>query len=163
MALFVHIAPDKALRSIRRTGLKPGKHSRGVFALPATPDFYASHQWVRELRRFTPGSLRAVYFRLAGDTPVIFGHYGGPHTDGTADGAVGGLMKAEDKLGWEAIVLAPVPASAITSVRPLRQVTGWRFYPGAKGRKPCGCPGCISRGEPFSRKLKAAYAAEIDD
>jgi len=163
MALFVHIAPEKSLRSIQRSGLKAGKHSRGVFALPATPDFYASHQWVRELRRFTPGSLRAVYFRLPGDAPVIFGHYGGPHTDGTADDAVGGLMKAEDKLGWEAIVLTPVPARAITSIRPLRQVTGWRFYPGAKGRAPCGCPGCMSRGEPFSRKIKESYRASMGE
>ncbi len=159
MALFVHIAPEKAVRSIRRVGLKPGRDSGGVFALPATPDFYASHQWLRELRRFNPGSLRAVYFRLRGDAPVLFGRYGGPHTDGTADEAVGALMKAEDKLGCEAIVLERVPAKAITSIRPLRQVTGWRFYPGAKGRAPCGCPGCIGRGEPFSRKLREAYAA----
>lgn len=163
MALFVHIAPEKSLRSIRRIGLKPGKYSRGVFAIPATPDFYASHQWVRELRRFTPGSLRAVYFRLPGDTPVIFGHYGGPHTEGTADDAVAGLMKADDKLGWEAIVLAPVPAGTITSIRPLRQVTGWRYFPGAKGRKPCGCPGCVSRGEPFSRKIKESYRASMGE
>lgn len=163
MALFVHIAPEKSLRSIQRSGLKAGKHSRGVFALPATPDFYASHQWVRELRRFTPGSLRAVYFRLPGDAPVIFGHYGGPHTDGTADDAVGGLMKAEDKLGWEAILLGSVPANAITSIKPLRQVTGWRFYPGAKGRAPCGCPGCMSRGEPFSRKIKESYRASMGE
>ena len=163
MALFVHIAPDKALGSIRRTGLKAGRHTRGVYALPATPDFYASHQWVRELRRFTPGSLRSVYFRLRGDTPVIFGHYGGPHRTGTADEAVAGLMAAADKLGWEAIVLTSVPARAITSVRPLRQVTGWRFFPAAKGREPCGCPGCMSRGEPFSRKIRQAYNARFAD
>lgn len=163
MALFVHIAPERAVRSIRRTGLKTAKHSRGVFALPATPDFYASHQWLRELRRFTPGSLQAIYFRLPGDTPVIFGHYGGPHTDGTADQAVAGLMAAEDKLGWEAIVLSNVSAKSITSIRPLRQLIGWRFYPGAKGRAPCGCPGCMSRGEPFSRKLKEAYRASVGE
>ena len=160
MALFVHLAPEKAVRSIRRVGLKPGRYSKGVFALPATPDFYASHQWLRELRRFTPGSMRAVYFRLAGDAPVLFGRYGGPHREGTADEAVAALMQAEDKLGAEAIVLQPVAARAITSIRALRQVTGWRFYPGAKGRKPCGCPGCISRGEPFSQALRRAYEAQ---
>ena len=160
MALFVHLAPENSIRSIRRSGLRPGKYSKGVFALPATPDFYASHQWLRELKRFTPGSIRAVYFRLPGDAPVLFGRYGGPHREGTADEAVAALMKAEDKLGAEAIVLEAVPAKAITSIRALRQVTGWRFFPAAKGRKPCGCPGCISRGEPFSQALRAAYRAQ---
>jgi hypothetical protein len=158
MAMFVHFAPQSAIGSIRRAGLKAGRFSRGIYAVPATPDFYASHQWLRELRRFHSGQpLVAVYFRLPGDAPVLFGPYGGTHLLGTADMAVGALMRTETPLGFEAIVYEQIAVSAITSVRDVRQVTGWRFFPAAKGRKPCSCPACLGRGEPFSQKIRAKY------
>lgn len=157
MALFVHFAPENRLGSIRRSGLRPGRHSSGVYAVPATPDFFASHQWLRELKRFQVGPLSAVYFRLEGDAEVIFGPYGGPHRTGTADEAVGALMAAEAKLGFEALVSGVVPVSAITKIKPMRQITGWRYFPNAKGRVPCGCPGCMSRGEPFGQRIREKY------
>lgn len=158
MAMFIHFAPVSHVTTIKRTGLRASKHARGIYAVPATPDFYASHQWLRELRRFHAGAaLAAIYFRVAGDAPALYGRYGGPHAIGSADMAVAALMAAEQKLGFEAILDGPIPPAAITSVRALRQVTGWRFFPSAKGRKPCACPACLGRGEPFSQKIRAKY------
>lgn len=158
MAMFVHFAPESEITSIRRNGLKAGKKMRGVYAVPATPDFYASHQWLRELRRFHQGkTLVAIYFRVDGEAPALFGRYGGPHAIGTADMAVRALMTAPQALGFETILSGPIPASSITSVKTIRQVTGWRFYPSAKGRKPCACPACLARGEPFSQKIRTRF------
>lgn len=53
-----------------------------------------------------------------------------------------------------------VPASAIIRVATLRPITGWRYFPSAKGRTPCGCPARQTRGEPFSRRCKDRFAAE---
>jgi hypothetical protein len=50
MALFVHLAPLEAVKRIRRSGIKAAKWRTGVYAMPVLPDFYASHQWLRELR-----------------------------------------------------------------------------------------------------------------
>lgn len=66
----------------------------------------------------------------------------------------------EASLGYEVIFERDIAPSQITSVKPMRQVIGWRYYPSAKGRKPCGCPACQARGEPFSRRFKDKFAAE---
>lgn len=162
MAMFVHFAPSSQIASIKKHGLRAGKHARGVYAVPATPDFYASHQWLRELRRGHAGkTLVAVYFHLDGDTPALFGGYGGPHALGTADMAVAALMQADQKLGFETILDGPVSPSAITSFRNVPQVTGWRYFPAAKGRKPCACPACLGRGEAYSRKIRAKFGDVI--
>ena len=125
MAMFVHFAPVSELASIKRHGLRARRKSRGVYVVPATPDFYASHQWLRELRRcHGNATLMAIYFRVAGDTPALYGRYGGPHAIGTADMAVAALMTAEQPLGFETILDGPFPPSVITSYRTVRQVTG---------------------------------------
>jgi hypothetical protein len=158
MAQFVHLAPDAALASIRRVGLKAAKGRGGLYAMPATPDFYASHQWLRELRIGRGQQpLYAVYFRVPGATPVAFGPYGGPHVAGTADEAVAALMLASEPLGFETILMASVPRDAITSIKPMRQVTGWRYSPRAKGRQPCACPACLRPGEPYSQRIRARF------
>lgn len=158
MAMFVHFAPVSELASIRKRGLRTSKHARGVYAVPATPDFYASHQWLRELRRcHGNATLMAIYFRVSGDAPALYGRYGGPHVIGTADMAVAALMQAEEPLGFETILDGPIAPSAITSYRAVRQVTGWRFFPKAKGRKPCSCPACLGRGEPYSQRIRARF------
>lgn len=162
MAMFVHFAPSSEVASIKKRGLRASKHARGVYAVPATPDFYASHQWLRELRRGHAGkTLVAVYFRIGGDAPAIFGPFAGPHMIGTADMAVAALMRADEKLGFETILSSPIPASAITSFRNVPQITGWRYFPAAKGRKPCACPACLGRGEAYSQKIRAKFGAVI--
>lgn len=162
MAMFVQFAPVSELKSIRKRGLRAGRFNRGVYAVPATPDFYASHQWLRELRRcHGDATLVAIYIRVPGDAPALYGSYNGPHVAGTADMAVAALMHADAKLGFETILDSPVPASAITSVRTVRQVTGWRFFPSAKGRKPCACPACLGRGEPYSQKIRQKFGDDF--
>lgn len=84
MATFVHFCRAQDVKRIRRVGLKAGKGRRGVYAVPTSTDFFVSHQWLRELARWTSGPMAAVYFRVPGSTPAVFGHYGGPHTTGTA-------------------------------------------------------------------------------
>lgn len=137
MPTFVHICQDSDVKRIKRAGILVQKRRRGVYAMPVTPDFYVSHQWARELRRWRPGPLAALYMRIPGNTPVLYGHYLGPHTDGTADSAAAALMKGDVKLGFEAIILADIPAAAILRARQIRPITGWRYYPTAKGRAPC--------------------------
>lgn len=160
MAQFIHLAPDKSIAAIRRNGLKAGRRAKGVYAVAVTPDFYRSHQWLRELRVHHPGPLHAIYFRLPRDTPVLYGTYRNGHVEGTADEAAGAFMRMQQPFGFETIVLASIPANAITSIKALRQVTGWRYSPTAKGLKPCCCPACLRRGEPFSQKIRKQFPYE---
>lgn len=161
MAIFIHFTPETSRASIRRSGLRPGRGMRGIYAVPATPNFYASHQWLRELKRcHQRNSLLAVYFRVEGDRPALFGPYGGPHAIGTADMAVAALMHAEDPLGFETILAGRVSTSQITRIARINPSTGWRFFPKAKGRKPCSCPMCLGPGEPYSQKIRARFPFE---
>lgn len=155
MAAFVHLTTESNVTRIRRGGIRAAKRTPGVYAMPVLPDFQRSHQWLRELRRWNGGrSLVAVYFRLPGDTPVVFGRYNRTHTEGTADEAVAALKALEDAAGFEAAILRDVAPDEITSTRHLPQLTGWRYFPEAKGRKPfCGCAYC-QKGLPFSRRLR---------
>jgi hypothetical protein len=73
--------------------------------------------------------------------------------------AVGEIMHATNPEGFEVIFPRKIEASGIHKIRTLRQVIGWRYYPGAHGRKPCGCPYC-QRGEYGAEKLRKAYEAE---
>ncbi len=156
MAAFVHLTTEAHVTRIRRSGIRAAKRAPGVYAMPVLPDFQRSHQWLRELRRWKGGqSLIAVYFRLPGDTPVVFGRYNQVHTEGTADDAVATLKVLEDAAGFEAAVLRAVEPGEITSIKHLPQLTGWRYFPEAKGKKPfCTCEYC-QKGLPFSRRLRS--------
>ncbi len=160
MASFVHVTAEEDLARIRRSGLRPGRGQAGVYAVPVTPDFMGSHQWLREIGRWKCGRrMAAVYFRIPGGTPVVFGRYNQHHTAGTADEAVAALLAAADPLGFETIVQRAVRADEITSVKAMRQITGWRYFPAAKGRPPfCTCDYC-QRGQPFSRRLRKTAGA----
>ena len=142
MATFIHFAPEKALRSVRRTGLRaeatvvgvPG----GVFALPAGPEFSLSHQWIAELRRWGRHTPWAVYFRVPDDEPVWVGPYTGPHRE-TSAGEAAALFFArgsdvglgrESRLGYEVIVPRAVRPAEIHRIRRLTKALGWRRRPG---------------------------------
>jgi len=84
MAMFVHLASESSAAQIRRNGVARfrkgvGASPRGVFAVPVTRNFYASHQWLREMKRRNKGSIIGVYFRVLDDQPVWVGHYGQAH------------------------------------------------------------------------------------
>ena len=67
MAQLIHLAAERDRLSILRGGIKVIGTERalsGVFAHPQTENFVASHQWMRELRRFHGLRLVGVRFRI---------------------------------------------------------------------------------------------------
>ena len=160
MAMFVHLTPESRVKNIRRNGIgrlrKLQNGERGIFAMPVTRNFYVSHQWLRELKRGRSGPIVGVYFRIDDGEPVSIGHYNQAHQSMTAAEAVAAIMSSESPEGFEVIVPRRIEASEIHRVRELPQVVGWRYYPQAHGRKPCGCPFC-QRGQYGARKLREEY------
>ncbi|MEO1296556.1 MAG: hypothetical protein AAFW75_12250, partial [Cyanobacteria bacterium J06636_16] len=92
MAMFVHLASENDTNSIQRVGIKPcrgtNEYPGGVFAMPVTPEFYISHQWLRELKRNGQRTIAAIYFRIPDDETVFVGHYNKRHCEVTADEAI---------------------------------------------------------------------------
>ncbi|EGF29852.1 hypothetical protein RBWH47_01534 [Rhodopirellula baltica WH47] len=170
MALFVHLAPENDSDSIRRSGIKTRRvrnvardgYDRIVFAMPVTNDFYVSHQWLRELKRSGQRTIVGVYFRIPDDQLVLVGHYNQAHTEMTANEAVGVVFNAEQPEGFEVIIPRKIEAKEIHKINTLPQVLGWRYYPGAKGRKPCGCPYC-TKGDIKSKRIRDEYERSFDN
>jgi hypothetical protein len=161
MATFVHLTSAKLLRRIQRAGIKPNATcfgSVGVFAMPVTLNYLMSHQWTRELRKWGRGRIVAVYFRVPDDEPVKSGHYGHPHEDMTAAQAVAAVMShGADALGYEVVIPHGIAPRAITRTRLISSRVGWRHFPDAHSRQPCGCPACVVRGEYNSQRLRERY------
>ncbi len=163
MTMFVHLAAESRVPLIRRNGLSRLRKSTatqpgGIFAMPVTRNFYISHQWLRELKRRGQGAIAGVYFRIPDTELVWVGHYGQAHRQMTAVEAEGEFMAAESREGWEVVIPRRIDAKEIQRVRPLPQVVGWRFSPGAKGKPPyCTCKYCIG-GDIGAAKLRARFA-----
>jgi hypothetical protein len=166
MAMFVHLTAESRLALIRRNGINRlrrsfGELPAGIFAMPVTRNFYVSHQWLRELKRRGQGAIAGVYFRIADDEPVWVGHYGQGHRAMTAAEAVAEFMASENREGWEVIIPRRIAAKEIHRVRSLPQLIGWRYYPAAKGRRPCPCKFC-TRGDYGAAKLRARLGSPDD-
>jgi hypothetical protein len=159
MPMLVHIAPEKEIGSIRRAGIRIAKFRSGVYAMPVLKNFVVSHQWLRELKRGGGRTLSAVHFRIPDGETVLMGHYSKEQVEVTAAQAAHAIMHAEDPLGMQIIVPRAIHPKEIHAVRSVPQVVGWRYFPGAHARKPCGCPYCQSRGAIKSRKLREEFAA----
>ena len=159
MPLLVHLADEKDMGSIRRAGIRIAKFRDGVYAMPVLRNYVASHQWLRELKRRGPRTLCAVHFRIPDGEPVMMGHYGKEHVRVAAAVAAGAIMHAEDPLGMELIVPRAIGPKEIHAIRSVPQVLGWRYFPGAHARTPCGCPYCQGRGGIKTRKLREAFEA----
>ncbi|MBV8200141.1 MAG: hypothetical protein JOZ15_05910 [Acidobacteria bacterium] len=159
MAMLVHLAPEGRVARIRRHGVSRLRRATailpgGVFAVPVTPSFFVSHQWLRELKRRGAGPIAGVYFRISDGEPVWVGHYGQAHREMTAAEAVAEFMRSESREGWEVLVPRRIAASEIHRVRSLPQVVGWRYFPGAKGKPPfCTCEYCI-KGQYGAARLR---------
>jgi hypothetical protein len=164
MAMFVHLAAEKKSNAIRRGGIKPRRlkqplaegYDRIVFAMPVTDNFYVSHQWLRELKRNGQRTIVGVYFRIPDDQLVMVGHYNQNHQVLTAVEAVGVVFNAEQPEGFEVIIPRKIEAGEIQKIGSLPQIMGWRYYPDAKGKKPCGCPYC-TKGDINSKRIREAY------
>ena len=127
MAMFVHLTAESRLPRIRRSGISrlrkaAGVSHEGVFAVPVTRNFYASHQWLRELKQRNQGPIAGVYFRIPDDQPVWVGHYGQSHALMTAAEAVALFMQSDDPMGWEVVIPCRVDANQIHKIRLLPQV-----------------------------------------
>jgi hypothetical protein len=162
MAMFVHLTPETRLPSIRRNGigrLRRGLADRpaGLFAMPVTRNFYVSHQWLRELKRGRNGPMAGVYFRLPDEQKVWVGHYGQGRRWMTAAEAVAEFMADANREGWEVVIPRRIEAKEIHRTRRLPQVLGWRYFPGAKGKKPmCTCEYCVG-GNYGAAKLRKRF------
>lgn len=157
MPTFVHVTSEDLAKKARRGGLRPGKKGRklnGVFAMPVTPDFQVTHQWVREMKQWRPGTIVGIYFRIPDEELVHVGHYHGPHQSMGAAEAAAHVMAQSDMTGVEVIIPRRIEAKEIVRIRNLPQLVGWRHYPGSNGKRPCPCPRC-QRGLYGSRRIRA--------
>lgn len=167
MAMFVHLTPETRIPRIRRSGIARlrrafGASPAGIYAVPVARNFYASHQWLRELKRANRGPIAGVYFRVPDEEQVWLGHYGKAHQLVTAAGAVAHFMDADDSAGWEVIIPRRIEATEIHKTRQLPQVIGWRFSPTSKGKPPfCTCKFC-TRGEYGSAKMRKRLGSPDD-
>jgi hypothetical protein len=158
--MFVHLATEATAKAILRNGItrmrKSSRHPAGVFAMPVTRNFYVSHQWIRELKRRGRGPVAGVYFRIPDEEMVWVGHYNRSYQAMPAVEAVALMMSDEPREGYEVIIPRRVESKEIHRVRLLPQVVGWRYFPGAHGKRPCGCSFC-QRGQYGARRLREEY------
>ncbi|MFD8693043.1 HEAT repeat domain-containing protein [Streptomyces sp. NPDC059651] len=171
MAMFVHLTPAAHAARIRKSGVRAASHGhdgdRGLFCFPVLPSCTLTHQWLRELsRRGGPRGLVAVRLRLPDDEPVTVGHYsnrpGRPPTRTTAADAVRRVASLEDPRGWEVFLPRAATRDEIHRIHAVRQVTGWRYFPGSNGTPPCTCYGCRVRGEYGSQRLRRRRPHPLD-
>jgi hypothetical protein len=162
MAMFVHLAPESGVARMRRNGISRSRRNndglpRGVYAVPVTSNFFVSHQWLRELKRRTGGTLVGVYIRIPDNEVVWVGHYNQAHRAMSAAEAVAEFRGAENKEGWEVLIPRRIEAKEVHRTKPLPQVLGWQYFPAAKGKPPfCPCAYC-TRGDYGARRLRARF------
>ncbi len=158
--MFVHLTAEKNLKAILRNGISRMRKTPatpGIFAMPVTRNFYVSHQWLRELKRSSHGGMIAgVYFRIPDDQNVLVGHYNQPHQNMTATQAAALISSQANPEGYQVIVPRRVEKGEIHRVRVLPQIVGWRYQPGAHGKKPCPCPICV-KGNFGARKIRIKF------
>lgn len=152
--MLVHVTAAKLEPRIKRSGLRA---EFGVYAFPVLPSFTLTHQWTREILKWKRQPMIGVYFRIPDDEIVRFGRYGQVMRTLPAARAVGEIRKEPDPRGWQIIVDRGIRAAELVRITPLRGVLGWRHMPDAHGKRPCGCPGCVGRGEPGGRALRLRY------
>ncbi|WLQ49154.1 HEAT repeat domain-containing protein [Streptomyces poriferorum] len=169
MAMFVHLTPASHAARIRKSGIRAVSHGRdddkGLFCFPVLPSYTLTHQWLRELAcHGGPRGLVAVHRRLPDDEPVTVGHYSNrpAPTATTASEAVRRLAALEDPRGWEVFLPRAATRAEIHRVRAVRQVTGWRYFPGSNGTAPYTCYGCRVRGEYGSQRLRRRRPHPLD-
>ncbi len=164
MARFIHLTDERLVRRIEKTGIKPaavgGTDTKYVFATPVLPEFAISHQWLRELKRRGIRTIAAVQFRIPDREPALVGRFGKRQLETTAAGAVRVVREhvaQSSGLGLQVMIARKIAPAEISKIYMPPQVAGWRYFPGAHGRAPCGCDYCLLRGEIKSRKIREAY------
>ncbi len=114
--------------------------------MPVLPNYYISHQWVRELKRSGQRTMVAIYFHLPAEEVVLVGHYNKVHRSVRAGEAIRMITQASDPEGYEVLVPRSIARTEIRRVRAVPQVLGWRFFPHSHQSRPCSCRWCL-RGD----------------
>jgi hypothetical protein len=159
MPTLIHFADEKQSKMIFKNGLKPGKNSDGIYCMPVLPNFYVTHQWLRELKSSGIKTLVGVYFKIDSDELVYAGKYGQNHRHITLGKAIAEIMGLEDPLGYELIIDRKIKASEIVKIKQLPQTIGWRYRPDSHNQKPCVCEYCIRGTIKADRLRKKAKLA----
>jgi hypothetical protein len=155
MPILVHLADERDKQRIKTNGIKVGKHRPGIFCMPVLPNFYVSHQWLRELKRSGAKTFVGVYFKLDKSTMVYAGKYNEGHQQVRLGEAIKQMMNLKDPLGFEVIIPNKIEAKEIGKIKSLPQKLGWRYYPGSHLKKPtCACPVCMPKGSIKGRRLR---------
>lgn len=156
MASFIHIAEKDNEQAILRNGIKATKRRsgvNGVHAMPVVPNFTTTHQWARELRRWSVGTLICVQFRIPDKDTVLVGKYNGEKLEMSAAEATGAVLEHTDPMGLEVIIPRKITPKEIARTYLAPRITGWRYSPSAKGKPPfCRCK-CCNRGEIRAQRL----------
>lgn len=109
MPVFVHLIQEKEKTRIQRSGIRKSRihlnnTDAGVFCMPVINDYFATHQWLREIKRFEKKNITGIYFRVGSSEPVWYGYYFETHKKGTAAEAVEAFMRMNDKMGFQVII-----------------------------------------------------------
>jgi hypothetical protein len=170
MARLVHIAPEPEAKKIKRNGISPRRrkgwiagYDRFVWAFPVLESYTITHQWMRELKRLGGHTLVAVTIKIPDKERVAVCHYSSAPKVVTAAEAVRAIRNAEDKLGWEAVILRRVEPDEIQNIRVLPKGIGWRYSPDAKTKplNTCDCEYCMPKGEVKAARYRARVAANM--
>ena len=163
MAVFVHFTEENNKNSIIKNGITLqkihyDKINKGIFCMPVIPDFYATHQWIRELKQYKSGNeIIAVYFKVPDEELVFCGKYNETIVKTKASDTHNKFLNLEDKMGFQTIISRKIYSTEITKIKNLPQIIGWRHFPKSHERKRCLCPACLSKGSYNSinaKKLK---------
>jgi hypothetical protein len=153
MPTLVHITGEKNAEKIRKAGISIRNFRGVVYFMPVVRSFFISYQWLRELRRWGQKNFVAITFRLSVDELVWAGKYLESHRQMRLGDAIADLESREDPLGYEMYIDRKIGPKEVTKIRLLPQKIGWRYFPNAHGKKPCGCPAC-QKGSYNSAKLQ---------
>jgi hypothetical protein len=160
MARYVHLTDEKNVNAILKNGVKTSKIHyekpiNAVFCMPIIDDFYATHQWLREMkRRRSGGEIIAVYFKIPDSETVYCGKYTEKPQSVEAREAREIFMNLEDKMGFQVVIKRKILKNEISKIKRLPQITGWRYFPKSHDKKPCFCPACLSKGSFNSSAMK---------
>lgn len=153
MPTLVHLADERETASIRNAGIKPRVKGAGVYCMPVLPNFYVSHQWLRELKRGGARTYVGVYFKMSSDEMVFAGRYNEKHRHIRLGDAICEIMSLDDPLGYELIIDRKIEPNEISTIRHLSQTLGWRYSPKSHDTRPCACEYCL-RGTIKGRRTK---------
>ena len=162
MPTLVHLADEKNSQQIIKNGLKTGKYGNGVYCMPVLPNFFVSHQWLRELKRGGVKSYVGVYFKVTSAEMVFAGKYGQQHRHITLGEAIKEVLGLADPLGYELILDRKILPEEIIRIKNLPQTLGWRYFPGSHNKKPCNCEYCL-RGTIKGNKTQKRLTLEAKD